>query len=69
MVDTSIIQRLKITKAELLLISVVTLIQSGQLIKFVIGGDYTPTIANNFKLIAGLYTGVSVINLKSHVKK
>mgnify|MGYP000426003502 CR=1 FL=1 len=36
--------------------------------KFVIGGDYTPTIANNFKLIAGLYTGVSVINLKSHVK-
>ena len=36
--------------------------------KFVVGGDYTPTIANNFKLIAGLYTGVSVINLKSHVK-
>jgi putative outer membrane protein len=32
--------------------------------KFVVGGDYTPTIANNFKLVAGLYTGVSVINFK-----
>lgn len=30
--------------------------------KFVIGGDYTPTIADNFKLVAGLYTGLSVIN-------
>ena len=34
--------------------------------KFVVGGDYTPTIANNFKLIAGLYTGVSVINYKAN---
>ena len=31
--------------------------------KFVVGGDYTPTIANNFKLVAGLYTGLSVIDL------
>ena len=30
--------------------------------KFVVGGDYTPTIADNFKLVAGLYTGLSVIN-------
>ena len=34
--------------------------------KFVIGGDYTPTIANNFKLVAGLYTGLSVINYKAN---
>ena len=31
--------------------------------KFVIGGDYTPTIADNFKLVAGLYTGISIIDL------
>ena len=34
--------------------------------KFVVGGDYTPTIANNFKLVAGLYTGLSVINYKAN---
>ena len=33
--------------------------------KFVIGGDYTPTIADNFKLVAGLYTGLSVINFNA----
>ena len=33
--------------------------------KFVVGGDYTPTIGENLKLIAGLYTGISVINFKS----
>ena len=33
--------------------------------KFVIGGDYTPTIAENFKLVAGLYTGLSVINFNA----
>lgn len=30
--------------------------------KLVVGGDYTPAITDNFKLIAGLYTGLSVIN-------
>ena len=35
--------------------------------KFVIGGDYTPTIADNFKLVAGLYTGISVMNFKSRL--
>ena len=35
--------------------------------KFVIGGDYTPAITDNFKLIAGLYTGISVMNFKSRL--
>lgn len=35
--------------------------------KFVVGGDYTPAITDNFKLIAGLYTGVSVVNFKARL--
>ena len=35
--------------------------------KFVIGGDYTPTIGENLKLVAGLYTGLSILNLKANV--
>ena len=31
--------------------------------KLVVGGDYTPAITDNFKLIAGLYTGISIIDL------
>lgn len=31
---------------------------------FLIGGDYTPSISNSFKLLAGAYTGVSRINIK-----
>ncbi|WP_346726461.1 autotransporter outer membrane beta-barrel domain-containing protein [Campylobacter mucosalis] len=32
--------------------------------KFIIGADYTPTIAQDFKLILGGYTGYSRLNLK-----
>ena len=35
--------------------------------KFVIGGDYTPTIGENLKLVAGLYTGLSILNFKANV--
>ena len=35
--------------------------------KFVVGGDYTPAITDNFKLIAGLYTGISVVNFKARL--
>ena len=35
--------------------------------KFVIGGDYTPTIGENLKLVAGLYTGLSILNLKANI--
>lgn len=31
---------------------------------FLIGGDYTPSISNSFKLLAGAYTGVSKLNLE-----
>ena len=30
---------------------------------FVVGADYTPQISGSFKLIAGVYTGVSVLDL------
>lgn len=33
--------------------------------KFILGADYTPTIAQNFKLVLGGYTGYSKIKLKS----
>ena len=35
--------------------------------KFVVGGDYTPTIGENLKLVAGLYTGLSILNFKANV--
>lgn len=34
--------------------------------KFVVGGDYTPTITEDWKLIAGLYTGLSTINFNAY---
>ena len=37
--------------------------------KFVVGGDYTPTITEDWKLIAGLYTGLSTINFNAYNNK